>query len=127
MMAQTRRQGQSGFSLMEVLVALAVLAIAMAGLIKIAGGSTANLAYLENKTIAHWVGMNQIAAARVADPKPQVGMSQGEETMAGRDWGWSLDVAETPDLDVLRLEVAVRRSDGDDETVYATLTGYAAR
>ncbi|MDH3944904.1 MAG: type II secretion system minor pseudopilin GspI [Anaerolineae bacterium] len=126
-MRKPKVQRQSGFSLMEVLVALAILAIAMAGLIKVAGGSSANLAYLENKTIAHWVAMNQIAAARVAEQKPQMGMLQGEETMAGRDWGWSIDISETPDLDVLRLDVEVRRSDEDDEIVYATLTGYAAR
>lgn len=118
---------QTGFTLLEVLVALAVLAIAMAGLIKVAGGSASNLAYLENKTIAHWVAMNQIAAARIADPRPSVGTTQGEETMAGRDWSWSLDVSETPDLDVLRLGVVVRRSDADDNAVYASLTGYMGR
>ncbi|HEC15839.1 MAG TPA: type II secretion system protein GspI [Sedimenticola sp.] len=121
----TRRpRPAAGFSLMEVLVALAVLAIAMAALVKAAGGFSANQAYLENKTIAHWVAMNQLAAQRVADPPPSAGSRQGEEEMAGRTWQWSLQLSRTADSDVLRGVVEVRRE--NDETVYARLTGYVA-
>jgi general secretion pathway protein I len=127
MMGLPRPISERGFTLLEVMVALAVLAIAMAGLIKAAGGGASNLAYLENKTIAHWVAMNQISAQRAAKDKPGLGSLQGEETMAGREWAWSVDVSETPDLDVLRLDVEVRRADEDSETVYAGLVGYVAR
>lgn len=118
---------EGGFTLLEVLVALAVLAIAMSGLIKAAGSSASNLAYLENKTIAHWVAMNQINTLRTAKERPGVGVLQGEEAMAGREWGWSIAVSKTPDLDVLRLEAEVRRADEDSGVVYAQLIGYVGR
>ena len=113
---------QSGFSLMEVLIALAVLAIAMAALVKSAGGFTSNQAYLENKTIAHWVALNQLAKLRVSDEKQSVGTQQGQEEMAGRMWNWKVTLAQTFDQHVLKAEVTVQREEG--EVVYSVLTGY---
>ncbi len=54
-----------GFTLLEVLVALAVLAIAMAALIKTGGENTRSAAYLRDKTLAQWVAMNVIAEQRL--------------------------------------------------------------
>jgi len=108
---------QSGFSLMEVLIALAVLAIAMAALVKSAGGFTSNQAYLENKTIAHWVALNQLAELRVSGEK----QPEGQEEMAGRMWNWKVKL-ETFSQNIMRVEVTVRRE--ESETVYSTLTGY---
>jgi len=113
---------QAGFSLMEVLVALAVLAIAMAALVKSAGGFTSNQAYLENKTIAHWVALNQMAKLRTSDKKHSAGSDQGQEEMAGRMWNWKVVLAQTFDQNVLKAEVTVQREEG--ETVYSVLTGY---
>ncbi len=118
--------GEAGFTLMEVLVALAVLAIAMAGLIKAAGGGAANLAYLEDKTLAHWVAMNQLAQERIRSYAPAIGETTGQETMAGRDWVWLMNVTQSPDLEVLRLDIEVRRG-GDPDTLYARLTGYMSK
>lgn len=113
---------QSGFSLMEVLVALAVLAIAMAALVESAGSFTSNQSYLENKTIAHWVALNQLAALQVADSAPPMGMQEGVEEMAGRIWRWTTQLTQTADQDVAKASVTVRQE--EDETVYALLTGY---
>jgi len=112
---------QAGFSLMEVLVALAVLAIAMAALVKSAGSFTSNQAYLENKTIAHWVALNQLALLRTSD-KPSLGTDEGEQEMAGRVWRWRTVLSSTPDADVLQAEVSVRQE--NSETQFALLTGY---
>ncbi|VAX09533.1 hypothetical protein MNBD_GAMMA26-321 [hydrothermal vent metagenome] len=115
-------KAEAGFSLLEVLVALAVLAIAMAALIEATGRSVSNQARLENKTVAHWVAQNQLALLRVADDTPALGGQQGVEKMAGRTWDWQAQLSQTADLDVMRVEVEVRME--DEETVYAHLTGY---
>jgi len=112
---------QAGFSLMEVLVALAVLAIAMAALVKSAGSFTSNQAYLENKTIAHWVALNQLAVLQVTDNQP-LGLQEGVQEMAGRMWNWSALLTSTPDPDVMKAEVTVKQE--NSETVFALLTGY---
>ncbi len=117
----TRPARQRGFSLMEVLVALAVLAIAMAALVKSAGGFTANQVHLENKTLAHWVALDQLTLLR-ASGSPTLGSQEGEQEMAGRLWRWQLRLSSTPDPDVLKAEVRVRPE--HDETVFAQLTGY---
>jgi len=115
-------ENEAGFSLMEVLVALAVLAIAMAALIETTGRSISNQARLENKTVAHWVAQNQLAILRVATESPALGEQQGVEEMAGRTWDWRAQLNQTADLDVLRVEIEVRQE--DEEAVYAQLTGY---
>ncbi len=107
---------------MEVLIALAVLAIAMAALVKSAGGFTANQVYLENKTIAHWVALNQLVILREKGGSPPVGRQDGQEEMAGRMWLWSAQISQTPDPNVMKAEVTVRQE--DEETVYALLIGY---
>ncbi len=112
---------QAGFSLMEVLVALAVLAIAMAALVESAGNFTSNQAYLENKTFAHWVALNQMAVLQTTDQQA-LGMQQGEEEMAGRTWSWRILLSTTPDPDVMKAEVTVRQE--QSEAVLASLTGY---
>ncbi len=112
---------QAGFSLMEVLVALAVLAIAMAALVESAGSFTSNQAYLENKTLAHWVALDQLTLLRTND-NPSLGSQEGEQEMAGRIWRWNLLLSSTPDPDVMKAEVTVKQE--NSETVFAMLTGY---
>ncbi|MDQ1363726.1 MAG: ral secretion pathway protein, partial [Pseudomonadota bacterium] len=53
---------QRGFTLVEILVALTIIAIAMAALIKASGDYTASTSYLKQKTLAHYVAMNELNA-----------------------------------------------------------------
>jgi general secretion pathway protein I len=102
---------QRGFTLLEVLVALAVLAIAMAALIKGGADNARAAAYLRDKTLAQWVAMNVVAEQRLAAAWPAPGKQRGSEEMARHEWYWELTVAETFDDDIRRLEVAVRATD----------------
>ena len=77
-----------GFTLLEVLVALAIIAIAMGALIKTSGGQTANASYLKEKTLAHWVGMNQLVEQRITRGWPDIGNHQGSTEMARKEWYW---------------------------------------
>lgn len=59
-----------GFTLIEVMIALVILAISLAAVVKVTSQSISNLEYVQNKTIAHWVALNVLAdmhAGRIAD------------------------------------------------------------
>jgi general secretion pathway protein I len=114
---------QRGFSLVEVLVALAVLAIAMGALVGAAARNTSNQSYLEERVFAHWVAMNHLAEMRLQKDTPAVGTIEGKEELGGREWRWYTQVSGTADSSVQRLEVQVY-GEGDDDSVYATLTSF---
>ncbi|MES9857139.1 MAG: type II secretion system minor pseudopilin GspI [Sedimenticola sp.] len=112
-----------GFTLIEVVVALAVLTIAMAALIKAAGSNAANQTYLEERTFANWVAVNSLNSARISVDQRVSGTFQGNEAMAGREWQWDLQVSTTSDPQVLRADVKVTPMD-NAEKVMASLSGY---
>ncbi|NJO14239.1 MAG: type II secretion system minor pseudopilin GspI [Thioploca sp.] len=114
-----------GFSLLEVLVALAVLAIALATVIKVTGYYAENARYLRDKTLAHWVAMNVLTDLQVKDKWLDLGNQEGTATMAGREWYWIVHVVETPDEDLRRLEVQVYYRRQDPEPV-TKLEGFIA-
>ncbi|MBS3964274.1 MAG: type II secretion system minor pseudopilin GspI [Methylomonas sp.] len=77
-----------GFTLLEVLIALAILAILMTGLIQVAAHNTQNLRYLENSLIAEQIAHNQWLAFGLNDDHPE--QADGWDTMAGRKWYWQI-------------------------------------
>ncbi|MES9901498.1 MAG: type II secretion system minor pseudopilin GspI [Sedimenticola sp.] len=112
-----------GFTLLEVLVALAVLVIAMTALIKAAGDNAANHTYLEERTFATWVAANRLNSARLGDEKIVPGSYQGTDPMAGREWQWRLQISTTSDPQVARADVEVTPGE-KTERVLARLSGY---
>lgn len=116
-------KSQKGFTLIEVVVALAVLVIAMAALIKAAGGNAANQAYLEERTFANWVAANQLNNAHLGITAATQGVSEGNEVLAGREWHWRLELSATSDQQVLRADVEVAADPASDD-ISAQLTGY---
>ena len=117
---------QAGFTLMEVLVALAVLAIALAAIIQSVAASNNNTAYLRDRTLAHWVAMNRIAEVQSLRQWPDLGSDTGSEEMANHEWFWRLDVSDAGIEGVRRLEVSVRRA-RDDRQALARLTALVGR
>ncbi len=101
------RRCSRGFTLIEVMVALAVLAIALSAIVKGVSQHTSNLIYLRERTFAHWVAMNKIAELQIRRDWPAPGATQGTAQMAGREWHWTVTIKDTPDADVRRLEVEV--------------------
>ncbi len=80
--------GERGFSLVEVLIALAVLALALSALIGASGSAARNTAQLQEKTFAHWVAMNKMEEIRLSGIFPELGIKEGKSTMVGREWRW---------------------------------------
>jgi general secretion pathway protein I len=108
-----------GFTLLEVMVALAVIAFALAAGVSAVSGNTRNAAGLQDRTYAHWVAMNKMAELHISDQWPAVKTTRGSELMARHEWFWSIKVSNTPNALIRRVDVRVR-SDEDDELPLVT-------
>ncbi len=102
---------QTGFTLLEVLVALTIVAVALGAIIRATGQSTGNLVYVRDKIVASWVAENRIAEAILAEEWPPLGTQSGSEEMMGQDWNWDVTVSVTADPDLRRLDVSVSHVD----------------
>lgn len=107
---------QKAFTLLEVLVALAVLTLGLGTVIKVAGGQASQLAYLKDKTIALWVANNKANEIQL-DKWPQVGTSSGHEFMANQEWRWQVKVSNTADKDLRRLDIEVNQANEEGEPI----------
>ncbi|MBV8974141.1 MAG: type II secretion system minor pseudopilin GspI [Sinobacteraceae bacterium] len=119
------RRGR-GFTLIEVLVALAIVAIGMAAVLGALTSSANTVAYLRDKTFAQWVGLNQIATLRLSGQMTQTGNSDGDTDFAGRKWHWRREVTATQIPGVVRIDVKVRPADAkgdDDKGWFTTVSG----
>ncbi|MCP3662586.1 MAG: type II secretion system minor pseudopilin GspI [Gammaproteobacteria bacterium] len=112
----------AGFTLLEVLVALAVLAITMTALVGSAGNHARNQTYLEQRSLAQWVAMNRMSESRLDQQAPVVGVKQGDLHFAKQNWQWQTKISETPDKNVYQIEVVVHRE--GDETELAQVAGF---
>ena len=102
----------TGFTLLEVLVALAVLAIAMGAIISVATQSVNTIGDLRDQTFAGWVALNQINQLLLdRNPWPAEGVRKGNADLANRTWHWEARFAKTDDPDLRRLEVSVRATE----------------
>ena len=117
---------QRGFTLLEVLVALAVLAVAMGALVNAASSGVDTMGSLREQTFASWVAQNQINELAIADGLPTTGNSKGSEAMAGRNWFWRMTVSKTDDADLRRIEVSVFTEE-KAEYSSASLVGFKGR
>jgi general secretion pathway protein I len=101
------RSRQSGFTLIEVLAAVAVLALALGATITGASQYAANASYLRDKAIASWVARNKLVELHLGSSWPELGKSDGTEEMANREWNWRMEVQKTPDTKVRRVDIYV--------------------
>lgn len=125
MQADTPRRIR-GFTLIEVLIALAFLAIGMSAVIATVGASIRNAAELQTKTYAHWVAMNELTTLRLANNWPDTGSQKGSAELAGQKWDWQAKISTTADPDLRRVDVTVSGAQASD-TDAASVTGFIGR
>jgi general secretion pathway protein I len=99
-----------GFLLLEVLIAVAVLAIALAALLAAAAIETRSLADQRERAVARLVAANAIEELRLAEPWPAPGRRSGRVRMAGAEWLVDLLIAATEEPSLRRVEVRVVRA-----------------
>ena len=113
----------AGFTLIEVLVALFVVATALAALGFAGARALSNQAVLEERTFALWAADNQLAEARLR-ASMQPGSTGGSVHIGNRDWRWQRQVQLAPGGQLWRIDVTILDPDG--QPIY-THTGFAQR
>lgn len=117
---------QRGFTLVEVLVALAILATALAAASRLSVMMADSSTELRQRLLAGWVAQNRLAELQARRTWPGVGSRSGEAEQAGLKLTWRETVSTTPNPLFRRIEISVGES-GRDEFALARLTGYLAR
>ena len=112
-----------GFTLLEVMIALAILSVASAGLVSATGGYLRQTQKIEDKVLAAWVADNWLNELRLAESAPTAGGLKAEASMAGRQWDLQADVIQTNSPLLYRLEIEVRRQE-DPDAVLTHLTAF---
>lgn len=113
-----------GFTLIEVLAALVIVSLGMLAVIQAVSETARNGNYLRDRTLAHWIAMNQLTLTRLAPSAPKIDKSDDEVEMGGRRWRWTMEVTQTPLDSVRRIDVSVRPEDADEDSSLASVTGF---
>lgn len=120
------RGNNSGFTLVEILVALLVVSVGLGAVLLSLNQTTYNATYLRDKTIASWVAENRLTELRLSPSTPEVDESTGDSEMAGIRWLWRQRVSETGVPNLLRIDIEVTGELDPDGTL-VTLSGFVGR
>jgi general secretion pathway protein I len=114
-----------GFTLVEVLVALAIIAFGLIAVFSQLGQSATAAARLREKTLAHWVATEKLTELRLSRAFPGLGTSSDEIEMANTRWRYEIRISATEGSELRRADVSVAFADEPDRPV-ATATGFLA-
>ncbi|MFC3122635.1 type II secretion system minor pseudopilin GspI [Agaribacter flavus] len=106
---QASKQKHQGFTLLEVMVAVAIFALAGGAIVKAASEHLSSVSLLKNMTVATWVANNQMTEAVLLSKQqwPVKNNLSGESVMSGRTWYWRQTVNKTPTEGLSQVTVAV--------------------
>lgn len=118
--------GCRGMTLLEVMVALAIFALAALSLVRTTGQQMVGISTMEEKTFATWAADNRQVELKLAKTWPNLSWVEGTEEMANQKWYWRWKGVETEDEKFRALDVEVR-SDPKSENPRVTLRTYVNR
>ena len=111
-MSCARRKHEAGFTLIEMLVALAIFSLAALALLRLGGATATNSASLSDQALAQIVARN-LAVETLTDPQPPAfGTSQGDAANGGRTWRWTRTVSRSPESRIQQVEISVQPEAG---------------
>jgi general secretion pathway protein I len=120
MMAR-RHLGCAGFTLIEVLVALAIVAITLGAGIKAAGALADNAERLTDVSLAQWCADNQLTGLRLARTSLSIGDSEFACDQLGRSYRGKLAVRPTPNPNFRRVDAQILNEGGQPVLTISTV------
>lgn len=104
---QSNMNQQQGLTLIEVLVALMVVAVALGAAIQSVGTTANNTTMLREQLFARWVASNQVTKLRLEKAWPDLGDAEGTSTMIDHEWSWTQTTEKTPNDNMRSVTVSV--------------------
>jgi len=118
------RKREDGFSLLEVVVAVAVFSLGALAVINVLGLGSRETVAGESRALAAIIAENQLAQAMAKTAPPAPGVSRGREEALSRSWDWEMRVGPSPEPRIIRIDVTVRASGG--KQALATMSSFRA-
>lgn len=124
-----QRRPAPGFTLIEVVVAIAIVALGLGALFNVLANTASNIGSLRERTFASWIANNRIAEVRLATVFPSVERTTGELEYAGTKWRYEQVVSQTQVEGLRRIDVRVGPKDaapspGGEDTYTLTVSGF---
>ena len=117
---------QTAFTLIEVMVALAIVSIALLAALRTAGQGTASVGELRNRLFAGWVAENVLAEHRARADWLPLGVQRGSQFQSGVEFRWREEVTALPNAAFRRIDVDVFTVSDESHTL-ARLSGVLAQ
>ncbi|MEH6384046.1 MAG: general secretion pathway protein I [Colwellia sp.] len=115
-----------GFTLIEVMLAMAIFSIAGIALLSAADNNFKNLNHLESKVLANWVASNQLVAVTLAEEWPPKNNKKGKVEMAGQEWFWLQKVIKTENKNMRSVVIEVRNKE-DQKLAITSMVTYLSK
>lgn len=113
----------NGFTLIEVLVAMTIIAVGVSALVGSAGASAWRADYLREREFGRWVASNVLAELQVVPAWPSIGSKNTEVDMGASTWYVKTSTQAVADPDLRRVDIEVRRDKDADIYIY-TVAGF---
>jgi general secretion pathway protein I len=110
--------GARGFTLLESMVALAIVALGMMAVHTQLNRFVISAVITEEKTLASWIASNKLTELSVATTWPEIGTSDDEVEFAQRDWQLEIEISETQVENLRRADVRVFLSQDPDRLIH---------
>jgi general secretion pathway protein I len=112
-----------GFSLLEMLIALAIIAITLAAAGRMASAATTTVSRYQQHSLALWVAQNRLAWHQLRQTDTSLGSREGESLQGAQRFHWHETIQVTPRADFRRIDIRVYHTN-DRQFALATLTGF---